>query len=308
MTYIHAKKIITDIHKIKDYEKSYTYLCKLISTLLIGTTAQQGMLEENLELFRVLPFKEGTKKVQDFSYPPSAITKINRCNLNNKPVFYASFGADTAIFEKKIDYKCEIVLTKWIISKRFLSYNLFWYKSDIDCKLNEADILINDFIKKAFETDITTRSDIYYLTNAITHNLIGNKIIVTEELKKALRMNKEDEDAIFVGVRYPSVANYKKAENIAILPEYVDKHIKLIQLYKIELNPIDVEKVSINITDVGRVDESGIIKWAGNTQTWEMPGEQKSVTIRVNENGFIEPTEKTILLPKVLKFDIRHSS
>lgn len=305
MTYIDAMRIISKVKRIRHYGESYSSLCKLISDLLIGTTASQGLLEENHELFRVLPFRNEIKGIGDLSYPPPNICKINRCNLDNKPVFYASFGAETAIFEKRISNQCEIVLSRWRILKRLWHYNLFWYNQDSSLDISDADILINNFIKESFETDNSSRADIYYLTNAITQNILGNTISIPQNASDSIKHKFESISNVFASVKYPSVANYKKDDNIAILPEYVNDYIKLTEVYKIELSSTENDSVTIQIKDIGKIDSTGIIVWAGNTQCWEMPKEVMSASIRVNEHGFIEPTENSILLPKILKFDIK---
>jgi hypothetical protein len=181
-----------------------------------------------------------------FSFPP-CVKKPGRMNIPGVPTFYAADRIETALIESDITEGDEFYAGIWAVKDNasMLSYPCIPYK--ILCELsangdekalkmkNSIDRFpcirrMTDLIRKVFSIPHDEKSKfsenkyIYYLSGAIAHSILNKQ--------KATMNGIYQTDAII----YPSVKMLGSTYNLAIRPDFVKQHMKLLYVVKGTLN------------------------------------------------------------------------
>ena len=183
-----------------------------------------------------------------FSFPPiQCVQEPGRMNIPGVPTFYAANDIKTSLLETNITEGDEFYAGVWSVDDNasMLSYPCIPY--DLLCELSargyvKAMVMKNcidrfpcirrmtDLIGKVFSIPHDEKSPfaenkyIYYLSGAIAHSILNQQ--------KATKYRTYQTEAIV----YPSVKMLGSTYNLAIRPDFVKQHMKLLYVVKGKLN------------------------------------------------------------------------
>lgn len=205
--------------------------------------------------------------VKRFSYPPS-VHEPGRMNTLDVPTFYAANDIKTSLLETDITEDDEFYAGIWAVKDNasMLSYPCVPY--NILCELSangDENALemkncidrfpcirrMTDLIGKVFSIPHDEKSPfaenkyIYYLSGAIAHSILHQQ--------KATKYRIYQTEAIV----YPSVKMLGSTYNLAIRPDFVKQHMKLLYVVKGKLNE---GEPTFSFDYVG-FNENGTIIW-----------------------------------------------
>jgi hypothetical protein len=197
-------------------------------------------------------------KISDFKYPPSNLSRFQRANRENSPIFYCSDLEIGAIQELNLIEGDEAIIGQWETQSPFGVFNLgrthFLSKqkrlvlSDSSeeqvKKLETTEYeLFNELLGQLFTTKITPNKNeyLYKLSTAITEKLLNSKLTNSPKFPIG-------------GIIYPS-SKYtpKKVDNLALTPACVDNHLKLVRFEHIRVikinshDNISVERLNFGV-------------------------------------------------------------
>lgn len=204
-----------------------------------------------------------------FSFPPiRCVKKPGRMNIPSVPTFYAANDIKTSLLETDITEGDEFYAGIWAVKKnaRMLSYPCIPY--NMLCELSENGDekamemkncidrfpcirRMTDLIGKVFSIPHDEKSPfaenkyIYNLSGAIAHSILNQKKVTNNGIYQT--------DAII----YPSVKMLGSTYNLAIRPDFVKQHMKLLYVVKGKLNE---GEPTFSFDYVG-FNENGTIIW-----------------------------------------------
>ncbi|MBP3213568.1 MAG: RES family NAD+ phosphorylase [Bacteroidaceae bacterium] len=232
-------------------------------------------------------------QMKRFSSPPTrCVKKPGRMNIPEVPTFYAADKIETSLVESDITEGDEFYIGIWSVDNRvsMLSYPCIPY--DIlrelsargDVKAMEMKNCIDlfpcirrmtDLIGKVFSIPHDEKSPfaenkyIYYLSGAIAHSILNQQKMTKNGIYQT--------DAII----YPSVKMLGSTYNLAIRPDFVKQHMKLLYVVKGKLNE---GQITYSFDYLG-FNENGTIIWK---QMCKRIKELKITMIR-NKSGIHSP-------------------
>jgi hypothetical protein len=132
--------------------------------------------------------------------------------------------------------------------------------------------LIHEFLSEEFTKEIADGEfEEYNLSIAIAERLLG-KIVNT----------KSDEHMEFAGIMYPAMKMRANADNFALQPSIVDKHLRLEEVEYIRVREVGDLKYEITKLDFANSwKQDGLILWQGASQSWT----SKQIQMVAVENG-----------------------
>ena len=218
-----------------------------------------------------------------FAYPPSSVCKENgRLNLAGYPAFYGSDQVGTALAETHLTEACVRFLSVWSIgspedvgSSSFLTRQLpeknLW-KMFVPSNYNEMIKMARktapdkipqleygyDWINRLFEIE----NEPYPLTSCLGHDLLyqTNAMVQMGAFFKRAKVNL---------VIYPSYVTRRNTCNIAINPGFVNRHMKLLRVYRLYISNVTGDNFSYEVMSLGVSDRNHI--------TWHEATEQEKV-------------------------------
>lgn len=232
-------------------------------------------------------------QMKRFSFPPiRCVKKPGRMNIPGVPTFYAANDIKTSLLETDITEGDEFYAGVWSVDDNasMLSYPCIPY--NILCELSargdiKAMVMKNcvdrfpcirrmtDLIGKVFSIPHDENSPfaenkyIYYLSGAIAHSILNQQ--------KATKNGIYQTEAII----YPSVKMLGSTYNLAIRPDFVKQHMKLLYVVKGKLNE---GQPTFSFDYVG-FNENGAITWKQMCKRIK----DLKITMIGNESGIHSP-------------------
>lgn len=251
---------------IKEFEKRYFKDLEALPNIIKIKKPSEFLLP----FFRVREFDSIKFKdlVSEYSYPPSHITAIGRCNFPKRPVFYCSNNPLISLLEtiKDSDFQDKIYcISKWginpseqdLVFEHFLRSDLhpdnpFKILVDVEkkqLKENFGDVW-NDDIEKGFE-----------LIQEFLHNTFINDEKYGLSATLAHRTLFAPHNFATDILIYPSVQSKYYGVNMAISPNFVDQQMHVQRFYLVKVSQIDLDKEEFKFTFVkyGDMDKNKII-------------------------------------------------
>ncbi|MGH6933237.1 MAG: hypothetical protein ACREEE_12480 [Dongiaceae bacterium] len=121
-------------------------------------------------------------------------------------------------------------------------------------------------LAEEFTRDVPDDQDYRYkLSVAIAERLLGEVIVAQREAGMP-------EDLRYAGIIYPTVAMRANADNLALLPEFVDRCLALEQVECISVDSVDADKrFTITTHDFANsFAPDGMIEWQGRGPQWSL--------------------------------------
>lgn len=274
-----------DIENFKNYIfYALNYLTLITNELTIFSTYRTVINED------VSGKNESITNISHLKYPPihivKSINEYNRANTPNSNIFYSSSDVDTTLKELRPPKYKLITVGKWRpkdIQKMLISYPI---------SHSENAININIGLRKAnhyFENEIFNDSVVIknYLRNFL--KILGREFtkkvnhhyeylfsaIFSEKILREHLNIIDSKNIKYDCIVFPSVGNDYKTENIALLPETLDKNFILSEVVQFEIEeadydksylPHDPEEITLakvkNIKKAAKIDnDNGKIEW-----------------------------------------------
>lgn len=215
---------------------------------------------------------EDLSKPATFSYVPLSLNKkglpkMGRANYKGQSIFYASEHIKTNF--KEISKECNIgdeaYMAKWVVKP---NSSLHLYRTIPDWGINKTNNsngifsitkpeIVNSelglYLKRLGYIMMSNEEIGKYLGSSY----MANCIYAANGVAKDSKGNVYNADVHYDGIVYPSAIGSPNEVNIALKPEFVDKHLELEWVIKGRLTPdmrsVEYEKIGIN--------ESGRIVW-----------------------------------------------
>lgn len=242
-TFPELKKINLEIIKKEEVKELKKYLDKVFNfDIAIANDIHFNILYRVSFVREEFTEKGKVRNPKFLKYPPIEIVKdkgvYNRANTNEKTVFYASFYENVAVRETKPNVGDRIIISTWrnISGKPFNSYPIV-----------NADVK-NEGVKrgtKAFKETIAVNNPLFGEILNLNLGFLASEFVKDCEIKNEKRyeylysayfadkilspFNEGDPTPNIDFIIYPSVAWKHQRENVAIIPNSVDKKLKLIK-------------------------------------------------------------------------------
>lgn len=272
----HIKKAFEELDLLYDKGMSYeelknAFLEKL--SIFPQLIYPEGKL--NLPIYRTSIINSSELDIRhpdSFSHPPPNYCSLGRCNLNSHPVFYGSISEDTALREKRkandqgLEEGDEVYVSQWQVnSSANFRYSQFIFGNDVELgevvsDLNSSNIekLANmstpysEDKQKGFKHLVHKMGSYFLLENYNFSSFLAHYLLFDNREKSPLKA-----DAII----YPSVQSKLTNFNIAIHPDFVRNHMKLVNVKKIRFKGFEKEGCRCELLEIGIVKENGLIDW-----------------------------------------------
>jgi len=250
-------------------DASIDELKHLISTKIIGRTVVSPVIASNTFLYRARKV-DGTfgphapVLPRDLSYPPGNKCKAMRLNRAGRPLFYCSNSKAPLLYELDAQIGDEYVLSIWQMTADAVVNNIgftarsfanlgssrrpqSWRPTSTGATGQEVD---SDFLSDLFTERVgVDEEDKYKITAAIA------------EIHYELLEGHPDRIA---GLLYPSVKASANADNLALLPWFVDSHVRWIKAIHIRVTGADTDGFTVEELD-GSIElaSDGFLRWIG---------------------------------------------
>lgn len=205
----------------------------------------------------------------EHSYSPRGLTRLNRCNFPNYPVFYCSNNGMTALCEvaKGDTFQGKkYCISRWAISQSTEDVLIQPYLfGDIhaDNIFIELQKTLVEKIKEIFENKLNEEQEeglklyLKYMADLFINDNSYNLSAFFSHRRLYATHNYKTEILI-----YPSVQNLKKGVNMAIHPNFVDSKMYPVRFYIVGITNLDRTKGNINLEFYNYgVMERSQIKW-----------------------------------------------
>jgi hypothetical protein len=291
-------EIIADLKRIDLVTADIDSIKEQLRPLFTGYRVHAFTFDTGWPLYRgnVYSFKPRNSKYLRYP-PPEKVNKFQRANRPGCPMFYCSGARTAPFFEVGVKPGDHISISRWRTTERALVNNIGYHdgvfntlgstraadvykeimpEHDPAFDRNSANYAIHQFLAEEFAQIVPSGDEYRYkLSAAIAERLLGNV---------NPKPGREDEIPPyrkFCGIMYPSLAMRANADNIVLLPEFVDNHMTLEQVEYLHIvgdeGPLDYQYTRLDFANTFALD--GTIQWKGRPPQWTIPSDG-SVTPR----------------------------
>jgi hypothetical protein len=271
-----------------------------LDPIFIGMAVEVPIVDPGTFLYRARKLDGGFNKASgitraDLMYPPKACARMGRLNRPNESMFYCS-TAKEALFLELQDLKPgdELVLTIWQTTEKMFLNNIGYTQyvfdklgakrpiptwgvsgesraqavvSFPDARTEQARAAIasdsnreiREHLSAQFTCQVTDANlERYKLTVAIAELHLGT--IIGHAAPQ------------FAGLAYPSVRASANSDNLALLPWFVDQHLRFRKAVHARIDTVSNSMFSITSCDAAKeFDDKGQLRWLGRLPNWQLP-------------------------------------
>jgi hypothetical protein len=239
----------------------------------------------------------------DLIYPPRSVATLGRLNRPSESMFYCSVAREALFFELQ-DLKAgdEIIITNWRTTETMLLNNIGYtqfvfdklgavrpcpsWKNDstggvhatasipesISDQANlamssDSNRVLRELLSEEFSCDVhPSNPERYKVTVAISELHLGDIMGSSHQ---------------FAGIVYPAMRMWANSDNLALLPWFVDAHLKFQKATHARIDKLDGSSVALTCLDVATGFEAdGRLKWLGRILNWQVqPGQRVKFTV-----------------------------
>ena len=231
------------------------------------TVSVSYITKENL-LFRGVACNERPDKVHRISYPPAKyVTRQGRLNRVGQSIFYCSKAAPAIFYELQAKPEQCVALSTWELVQPLWMHNLGFHANSlrrigapIDVRRLRLTQPIKDETKfnrqlrrqlsEAFTEDVSDGEEYRYkLPIAI------NELLFDDAGSLPMNILNGPRSEAAAGTVYPTMRMRGIADNVAILPEFVDRRMRLKFVSYVLVEAMDVERSSYTVSSLAQSDE-----------------------------------------------------
>lgn len=213
-----------------------------------------------------------TKLIREHSYPPIDKVTMGRCNFPNKPVFYCSNDAMTALIEVVKNYNGsdkKYCLSKWEL---FKSDSVLIFESFLHSRLPEENIFgeigkdIQKRISEPFTISLQEKLSKEQEEGLVEYLKFFDESFLNDKnyslsasiAHRALYANHNYRTDVLM---YPSVQTQFIGVNLAMNPNFVENNLRMTRVYVVQLKKYkpDSGSVSVSFTKYADIRNNMII-------------------------------------------------
>lgn len=277
-----VRKIIQEINRINLEDADYDYVKQKVGNLFGGIKCPGISLNKGQALFRGIIYNDKPINVSYLGAPPKELVLgFQRCNSPWNPLFYCSGHQAPVLHEIQPKKGDKVYMSKWSVAKndQFIST---LSPNHLGADMAPLVSSIYSFFDTKFSEQIhDTFSFRYKVTSAIAELLIRDNLF----------------DHKAAGLAHTSVAYPGGADNIVLLPDYVDSSLSLDYVEELEIVDVTDEGFEVKSTDIATDFASNIIHWEGRTKQHTIPPKSKANFVMENGGWVMKDTEGNIIDP-----------
>lgn len=263
------------------------FLKTRLELLFRGYAISAPILMPDQMLYRGVPWGEKPSSATKLSYPPAkVITNFQRVNRPHQPMFYCSAARAAPFFELGLRSGECVAISKWRVTKKIL-VNHVGYRQGVfnrlrsnratpDWKVEHPRVssgtnkLVANFFASEFSCVVPQGQEyLYKISIAIAEKLYQGNLhmdSVGEEF---------DGERRFGGILYPTLAMRANSDNVALLPEFADRYLRLESVEWVRVDSVSDDfnnQYQITMLDfASSFGEGGEIEWKGRPPQWTVP-------------------------------------
>ncbi len=227
-------------------------------------------------LYRGVSHREVPALVSHLSYPPAEMVKKDgRANRAGVPMFYCSAAAPAVPFELRAKPGDLIALSEWQLNEPLWLHHL-GYHGDALRRMgvpraaarpvmitspipdeNKANARLRRLLAMAFTEDVNVGDEYRYRQTIAINELLFDR---AEPLRRVEGGPRFDEVA---GTAYPAMQMLGVADNLALLPKFVDSSLTILKVLCLRVEAVDERKHAYTTLTVAHADtfRDGNILW-----------------------------------------------
>ncbi len=264
-----------------------------------GYKKEIPIIRKGMKLYRGVKWDDKPQKLCKLTYPPKdGINKYHRAGRPGQPIFYCSSSWQAPFYEKGVKSGDRLALSTWITTAPLI-VNHAGYDAEVlkdlgssrdSTSLGNADdqeeysqvnIVLDRFLSKEFARNVPEGQEyLYKLSIAIAESHF-----------------KSDK---FDGLLYPALAMRGNADNLALKPRFVDRHMKPQKVEYVHVDEVaDNLQYKVRVLDFANsFTKDGHIEWKGRHPQWVVrQGESLRVSVE-NERWVARNTQGDIVEPE----------
>lgn len=276
-------------------------IVKLLGPLKIGMTIETPKIPSETFLYRGRKIdgdfnKARGIKFDDLIYPPAQSTRLGRVNRDKNPMFYCAGSKEVVFFELTgLTTGDEIVLSFWQTTEKMLVSNVGYTQymfqklgAKRECPVwsartaDSSDLHQELILNQAFSQESIRRALSKDENNAVRQAFSeAFMCMVGEEERHKYKLTTAigelhlgeivNSDIQFSGIMYPTVRMWGNGDNLALLPQFVDKHVTFKKAMHIRIDAKEGNRLSVTYLDSAtEFSEDGTLKWLGRLSNWKL--------------------------------------
>jgi hypothetical protein len=249
-------------------------------------------------LYRAVRCPDRPEQISRISCPPAAIASVGRLNRNGQSKFYCSAGGTPVFYELHAQRGELFGFSEWETTEPLWVHNLGFHpralmrigaqSGTIDMRYRVTHAIpdetkVNDRLRyqisKAFTADVPKGKEYRY----------RQTIAINESLSEVAYMggNFPDvpKDPKIAGTVYPAMKMRGDADNVALLPEFVDSSLRLLSVRYVEIEEADEPSSSYTFLTIA-ISQS----FSGDMINWSNavgPKEDRRTLIRIDDGHWV---------------------
>jgi hypothetical protein len=270
--------IITEIQtSLLKGDNVESYVNKIHRLLKVVPISLASKFDKGVSLYRTTNHHSFVPlRVDELWFPPAEFASINRANRKGKSMFYCSSDPSCTFLELGIELGQLAVHSKWLTEDTMILHDLGYIQKNFDrAGANRAVPSINQSFE---QSNLTSIHEFIHL--AFT-DPTPNRYPLTAAIAEVFMQGDE-----FSGIRYPAIKKDANVDNVALLPDFVRKYLKLDSAQVVKVDEINKNDKSIGgevIADLSKTDSDGSLHWTYRTKGNTLrPGESKAVGVGIH--------------------------
>ncbi|TAJ52349.1 MAG: hypothetical protein EPO58_11580 [Chitinophagaceae bacterium] len=269
---ITKKRVLQIVKKLEsiNYAKiSIAELEKLVNPLLKGYYTSVPIYPPDTYIFRGR-ICDKPEYLKELTYPPKElVANFGRANDKGRSIFYGTIGKTIPMFELNPSEGDTLAISVWKTNTKMAlnhvgftdevarelksTRDFFEYPfADHMRKTSKENVAVYNYLAKVFTQKIPKeKAYLYKLSIAIANKLLGPPM---------------------QGIIYPTIAMFGNADNVALEPSFVDKHLQFVSVEFIKIKRTADQGSYDTLDSAVDVDEAGKLVWTGKLLTWDVQG------------------------------------
>jgi hypothetical protein len=287
------------LRKISLETADIDFLKDRLSLLFTGYGIACPVLPIGQKLFRGVSWPSRPSHITQLTYPPTSdVRDFGRLNRPNQSIFYSSVARAAVFFELGVKPGDHLAVSQWRSTGKLWMNNVgfapgvfrkfssnrqapaSWQTPNAHPHIeSRANKLVHQFLADEFSKFVSpSRSFEYKLSIAIAEKLLFGNLDAS--------VAEGPQDSRFAGLVYPSLAMRANSDNVALVPEFVDKYFSLREVEYIRIDTAQPEnlKYEVTIVDFANTFADGLIEWKGRNRQWTLPPKAQFKMV-VDEQG-----------------------
>jgi hypothetical protein len=234
-------------------------------------------IQENNRLFRGVFCEQRPSRISRLSYPPpEKVTKLQRASRVEQPRFYCSVALPGVFYELRAKAGDFIALSEWEVTEALWMHNLGFDQSTLQQMGTQnqniflRQQLLNPIpnetrtnkkmrreLSKAFAADVPEGQEYRYKQSIAISEWLPTGLAAYDPKASAPKTGK------IAGIVYPALKMHGDADNVVLLPEFVESSLKIKSVRYVKIEAADEKMCSYTVLVTAFAD-----RFSNNTIDW----------------------------------------